>query len=496
MRPGGTSPQLDESRLRGYGLAIVWPRLPRPGQALAQDRRAGRPLAEFEGRVRKAPVTFCTRTHLALWSASFAFGLVALTASGRAGEGELAEGVPRKRIPPLYPVQIEHEFAEPEATFREVAALVREQYYTDAIDEKSVWWAATKGLLRHLSPEEHPDLAAIWLPEQYETVSDSLQGLRESIGIKSTFSPADGSLTVTEVTPGGPSEGVLEPLDRILRIDGKPLRGLGVPAVSALLEGEPDTPVTLKVVRDVAVLDLSVRREKFRLQNVLAEMYPSAVGYLAIRSFSQGVSTRCREELERFRKDRVGRLMLDLRGNGGGVLQEGLKTAELFLPKGHSIMRVVSHGGKISNYVSAGEAPFTFRLAVLVDGQTASAGEILAAALHDDCGATLVGSPTYGKASMERIFTLKNGCRVKFTTGAIYSPKGRSWHKKGLVPQIQSDLDPKQLERTRDLSFDVRLLNDPPLRAAHYVLVHGKALGEAAVPAPEADPARALPPSE
>jgi len=403
----------------------------------------------------------------------------------------------RKPIPPLYPVQIEHDFADPEATFREVAALVREQYYTDAIDEKSIWWAATKGLLRHLSPEEHPDLAALWLPDQYESVSDSLQGLRESIGIKSSFNPADGSLTVTEVTPGGPSQGVLEPLDRILRIDGKPLKGLAVPAVSVLLEGEPNTPVALKVVRDLTVLDLTVQREKFHLQNVLAEMYPSDVGYLAIRSFSQGVSEKCREELTRFQKDKVSRLMLDLRGNGGGVLQEGLKAAELFLPKGHSIMRVVSHGGKISNYVSSGEAPFVFQqLAVLVDGQTASAGEILAAALRDDGGATLVGSPTYGKASMERIFTLKNGCRVKFTTGAIYSPKGRSWHRKGLLPQIQSDLDPKQLERTRNLSFDVRLLNDPPLRAAHYFLVHGKAPGDGGAPTAVVEPAQELPPGE
>lgn len=376
----------------------------------------------------------------------------------------------RPGLPPLYPVQIEHEFADPEATFREVAALVREQYYTEALDEKSLWWAATKGLLRQISPEEHPDLATIWLPEQYESVSDVLQGLRESIGIKSSFNPVDGSLTVTEVTPGGPSEGVLQPLDRILRVQEKELKGLSVAAVAALLEGEPDTPVNLKVVRDVTVLDLTVKREKFHLQNVLTATYPGQVGYLAIRSFSQGVADRTREELQRFQAEQVTRLMLDLRGNGGGVLQEGLKVAELFVPKGRLMMRVVAHGNKISNYVSSNATPVSFQLAVLVDGQTASAGEIVAAALHDECAATLVGSPTYGKASMERIFTLKNGCRVKFSTGALYSPKGRSWHKKGLMPQIQADLDPKQLERTRNLAVEVRLLNDPPLRAAHYVL--------------------------
>jgi carboxyl-terminal processing protease len=402
--------------------------------------------------------------------AAAAAAMVLALCFGVAAE-EARTSAPARAAPaPLYPVQIDHDFADPEATFREVVALVCEQYYTDTVDEKTLWWAATRGLLRQLSPEEHPDLAALWLPEQYESVSDSLQGLRESIGIKSSFNPADGSLTVTEVTVGGPSEGVLQPLDRILRVQGKELKGLSVAAVSTLLEGEPDTPVSLKVVRDVNVLDLTVKREKFHLQNVLAETYPAAVGYLAIRSFSQGVAERCKEELQRFQANQVTRLMLDLRGNGGGVLQEGLKVAELFVPKGRLMMRVVAHGGKISNYLSSNAAPLTFQLAILVDGQTASAGESVAAALRDECAATLVGSPTYGKASMERIFTLKNGCRVKFSVGALYAPKGRSWHKKGLTPQIQADLDPKQLERTRSLGADLRLLNDPPLRAAHYWL--------------------------
>ena len=396
-------------------------------------------------------------TTLALW----------LCLAATAGE---TPAPPRQTLAPLYPVQIEHDFADPEATFREVVALVQEQYYSDTVDEKSIWWAATKGLLRQVSPEEHPDLATIWLPEQYESVSDVLQGLRESIGIKSSFNPADGSLTVTEVTAGGPSEGVLQPLDRILRVQGKELKGLSVAAVSALLEGEPDTPVAIKVVRDVSVLDLTVKREKFHLQNVLAEVYPAQIGYLAVRSFSQGVAERCKEELGRFQADRVTKLILDLRGNGGGVLQEGLKVAELFVPKGRLMMRVVAHGNKLSNYVSTNAAPVAFHLAVLVDGQTASAGEIVAAALRDECAATLVGSPTYGKASMERVFTLKNGCRVKFSTGALYSPKGRSWHKKGLTPQIQAEQDPKLLERTRTLGAELRLLNDPPLRAAHYWL--------------------------
>ncbi|MBN2451116.1 MAG: PDZ domain-containing protein [Lentisphaeria bacterium] len=376
----------------------------------------------------------------------------------------------RQPIPPLFPVRIEHDFGDPEKTFREVMDLVKAQYYTDDVDDRTLWWAALKGILYHLSPEENRALATIWLPDQFEAVNDSLHGLRESIGVKCSFHPADGALTVTDVIPGGPSESLLAPLDRIVRIDGKALKGMPVAEVSALLQGEPGTAVTLKVVRDVAVFDIDIPREKFHLQTVEGEMFPRDIAYLSVHSFAAGVTEAAREKLSDFRRDGAGRLILDLRGNGGGVLQEGLRFTELFVAKGRPLMRVVTHGEKVSCYVSANEAPLRFDLAVLVDARTASAGEIVAAALRDEMAATLVGTPTYGKATMERIFTLDSQCRVKFTTGAIYSPAGRSWQKKGLTPHIQVDMDPQKLDRVRDLAFDIRLLNDPQLRAAHLFL--------------------------
>ena len=373
-------------------------------------------------------------------------------------------------IPPLFSVTAPRDFDQPEETFREIMQLIEKNYYSNTIDEKALWWGAIQGMLRQISPEYHSSLATLWLPKQFEMVDDSLHGVRESIGIKSRFNPVDGSLTVTEVMPEGPSASLLKPLDRIVRINGTPLKGMSVPAISALLAGEPGSKVTLKVIRDVAVFDIDITRKKFRLENVVAEMFPRDIGYLAVRSFSVGAAKDSLEELQRFRRDGVTRLMLDLRGNGGGALKEGLKFAELFIPKGRSLMRVVSHGNNISNYLSSRTDTFAFQLAVLVDGQTASAGEIVAAALRDEAAATLVGEHTYGKATMERIFTLNNECRVKFTTGALYSPRGKSWQKKGLTPQIQVAMEPVRLARTRHLMFDVRLLNDPQLRAAFVFL--------------------------
>jgi carboxyl-terminal processing protease len=375
-----------------------------------------------------------------------------------------------RTIKPLFDVRIDHDFPEPEASFREIMALVEENYYTDQIDEKTLWWAAVKGMLRQLSPDENPGLAAIWLPEQYDQVDQKLNGVRESIGIKSSYNPGDGSLTVTEVLEGGPSETLLQPYDRIVRIDGKPIRSLPLDEVDDMLKGDPGTVVALKVVRDVAVFDLEIPRASVKLENMQHDVLPGEVGYIALRSFSKGISDDLRNELEMMEAGELTAIILDLRGNTGGILQEGLKTAELFIPKGESLLRVVSHGSKVSNYVSAQELPFRLDVVVLVNHRTASAGEIVAAALHDMTGATLVGTRTFGKGTMERIFTLKNDYRVKFTIGAMYSPKGKTWQKTGLVPDVEVDMDPAKLAKTLDLDMRLRLLNDPQLRAAHQFL--------------------------
>ena len=303
-------------------------------------------------------------------------------------------------VPPLFDVALDHEFPEAQAAFDELRALIQREYYTE-IDDTSLLWGAAQGMLRHVSPPENKALAKIWPPAAYERVAQSLRGVQESIGIKSKFNPADGALTVVEVLPGGPSVSLLEPYDRIVRVAGTPLRGLSVAEVEELLRGEEDTRVSLKVVRDVLVFDLVVTRAKVKLANVEMQEFPGAVFYLAIRSFSVGVSQALEEHLAPLGEGEVAGIILDLRENAGGVFGEALKTAELFVPKDASLMRMVSHGNKINNYVSANEDPVPFPIALLVNGNSASGSEILAAALRDTAGAALVGAPTYGKGSME-----------------------------------------------------------------------------------------------
>ncbi|NOY82591.1 MAG: PDZ domain-containing protein [Kiritimatiellaeota bacterium] len=376
----------------------------------------------------------------------------------------------KPRIKPLFTVKPDPAFPKPEATLEEVVKLVLDNYYTDDVDRSALLWGAVKGVLRQISPPENPNLAAIWTPEQYEKVEQSLSGVQESIGIRSSFNPNDGSLTVTDVMPGGPSESLLEPYDRIVRIDGLPLKGRPVAEIDSLLKGKPGTKVSLKIVRDVAVFDLVVTRAEVHVDNVVVTDLPNRVLLAEVRRFSKEVSKTLTAALDKHGVGQCAGVIVDVRGNGGGLLAEALKTAELFVPKKKRLLRIVTHGSKIQDYVSGNETPLEVPLAVLIDHKSASASEILAAALKDSAGALLIGGRSFGKASMERTFPLENGYHVRFTIGALYSPAGRSWQKNGLVPDIPVAGDPDRLKVLRRLPVARRLAEDGRLRAAWRLL--------------------------
>jgi len=196
--------------------------------------------------------------------------------------------------------------------------------------------------------------------------------------------------------------------------------------------------------------------------------------YARIRLFSKGVSDALGGHLDKLAPEKTRGIILDFRNNGGGVLNEGLRCAELFVGKGKYLMRTVQHGGKIQNYVSISETPCSLPLVVLVNRNSASASEIVAAALRDEVGAPIVGTQTYGKATIEHIFPLQNGYRVKFTTGAMYSPKGKSWQRHGILPDYPVAQDVDILKRTAKLSASDRLARDSQLRVAHQILTRSE----------------------
>ena len=371
---------------------------------------------------------------------------------------------------PLFPVQLDHKFPRAEETFEEIKNLILKHYYSDDITREALYWAAIQGILRQISPPDNPELSKIWTSEEYERVLQSLKGILVAIGMKSSFDPQEGSLTVTEVLPGSPAEAFLKPLDRILRIDSQPLKGKSLRAVNTLLEGEEGTEVTLTVNRDIEVFDVTIKRRRFETQSLIITRLTDSIALVEIKGFTANVSRKLRAELEKLKKEGFRGLIIDLRNNLGGVFSESLRVAELFLPEKKILLRAVQRETGLRNYVSGNKQPFTFDMAALVNPKTASSAEIVAGAFQDHQKAVIVGARTFGKAVIEKTHKLENDFRVKFIMAAMYSPKGRTWQGKGITPDFLVEQDEKTLAALFKMDPNKRFAKDVAMITAYKLL--------------------------
>ncbi|MCM8528611.1 MAG: S41 family peptidase [Lentisphaeraceae bacterium] len=342
-------------------------------------------------------------------------------------------------LPSLYKISAPKEFKSGEKVFSEVMKIVKEGFYdTEGLTDDDLYYAAIKGILRRISPPESPTQGKIWSLADKEKVYGNLQEKKVFSGINSVFDKEEGSLTVKSLIDGSPAIGLLQEKDRIMRIDGKSLKDLSKDELSKLLSGEEGKVVKLKVIRDIEVLDIEITLKEVKIHNCLKAVVEDT-GYLRVKSFSSNISGEMKTHLEDFKKQKLKKVIIDLRGNTGGYFTEGVRSAELFLKKGTAIVSVLRSGSKRSDYYSTNLRPYTFDIAVLTNGRTASSSEILAAALRANNKAVLIGVNSYGKAIIEKPFSLSNGYLVKFSVGAMYTYDGQTWHEDGLSPDIKSE---------------------------------------------------------
>ncbi len=374
------------------------------------------------------------------------------------------------KFKPLFPVRLEHEFPQSKKTFEEVKNLILKKYYTDDINEETLYWAAIQGMLRHISPPDNPELSKIWTPEEYTKIEQALKGVQVSIGIKSSFNPQEGSLAVTEVLPNSPAESILEPFDRIMRIDSQPLKGKTIDEVNLLLTGDEGTKVKFTVNRDIKVFEVTIQRREFETQSLIVTRLSDNIALIELKKFTADVSLKLRGKLEELRNEGFKALIIDLRNNSGGVLAEALRVVELFLPEKSILMRTVQREKNLQNYVSVNKDPFVFDLAVLVNPDTASSAEVVASSLQDHQKALIIGASTYGKGVFEKTITLKNNFRVKFISGAMYSPKGNTWQSKGVTPDFLVEQDEKTVAALFKIEPRERLSKDVAMITAYKVL--------------------------
>jgi len=261
-------------------------------------------------------------------------------------------------------------------------------------------------------------------------------------GVGLTLWPVAGGLGVAAVPPGPAREAGLHPGDTILSIDGRTAAGLGFDEALGRILGPPGTSVALRVRRGSEVRSVRLVRRRLaapQIQFRLIEVSGRRVAYLRLASFRSGAAAAMTTLLRRLERDRASAVVLDLRGNPGGLLSQAVAVSSLFLRDGTIVSIEGAHLSRVVYRARPDRAVAPrLPLAVLVDRWSASSAEVVAAALHDNARATLVGESTFGKGLVQTLRPLPNGGALKLTTARYLTPVGVDISGVGVVPDVMA----------------------------------------------------------
>jgi carboxyl-terminal processing protease len=310
--------------------------------------------------------------------------------------------------------------------FREVLTLTS-KYYVDNVDTPKLTEAAIKGILDSLDPH-----SVYITAEQLKRVNEDFQGSFQGIGVE--FDIINDTLTVISPISGGPSEklGILAG-DKIVKIDGVSCIKIARDDVPKKLRGPKGTKVVVTIVRAGTKdkLEFEITRDNIPIYSVDASfMYDNEIGYIKVSRFSATTHDEFVQALNKLNSRGIKKLILDLRGNPGGYLDQAVKMASDFLPKGKKIVYTKSRIKEFEElYNSSGGVFQDIPLVVMVNEGSASASEIVSGAIQDWDRGLIIGETTFGKGLVQRQFDLSDGSALRVTTARYFTPAGRSIQK-------------------------------------------------------------------
>ena len=332
------------------------------------------------------------------------------------------------------------------AKLEELYEAAETSFYQE-VDSQAMIDGACKGLIAGL---EDP-YSAYMTAEEYESWKVSATGEYSGIGV--TFMQDDqGNYVIVSVQKDSPAEQAgLKEGDFILAADGKEYDDMEL--LASAMRGKEGTQVKVTYARDGEEDTVTIKREKISQQSVEYEMLDEDTGYIKISSFIEGTYEDFCQALQTIEKDGAANLVLDLRDNGGGLVDSCIEIADEFLDEGVAVY-VEDRNGKRQDFETK-DGKTDLKTVVLVNENSASASEILAAALQDH-GMTIVGQTTFGKGVIQSTAELEDGSALKLTVMQYFSPKGNAIHEKGVKPdyQVKKDQDSKtdaQLQKALEL---------------------------------------------
>ncbi|MFC0332880.1 S41 family peptidase [Paenibacillus sepulcri] len=323
-----------------------------------------------------------------------------------------------------------------ESTFHNLSYAYNEimDNFLDGAKSKALVEGAAEGMVASLN-----DPYSVYLSgdkgEQYvQSYEDTFVG----IGVE--IREQDGEFIIENTIKGAPAEKAgLQSGDVFLSVDSKEVKGITLEELKQLVQGKEGSIAKLTIRRQGMnePLDVPVTRGAVPVHTVTYEMKADKIGEITVTRFAEKTGDEFKEAVTKLQELGMKSLLIDLRGNPGGLLTPTVEIANLFVPKGQTILQVVYKGEKqVITHKSEQKTPWTLPIAILVDDNTASSAEVLTAALKTTANATVVGQKTFGKGIVQNFRQLKDGSVLKLTEAQWRSPDGQWIHKKGIEPNI------------------------------------------------------------
>lgn len=314
-------------------------------------------------------------------------------------------------------------------------------------------------------------------PQQYEALTNQTSGEVSGIGIRMEVNEKTQRLTVIEAIENSPAlKAGLQPGDEIISIDGKSTVKMSVENASKLIRGQVGTSVKLEIQRSGrSPFEIKLTRATIEVPTVrytLKQENGRRIGYIKLQEFSSHAADQMRRAIVNLNKQKVDSFVLDLRGNPGGLLNASIEIARMWYDNG-GIVKTVNRKGYSDETKANRTAITNLPLAVLVDGNSASASEILTGALKDNKRAVIVGSQTFGKALVQSVHELSDGSGLAVTIAHYYTPNGTDINHKGIVPDIKLDLTQSQERQLASNPSLIGTQSDPQYARAVAVLSNG-----------------------
>ena len=322
--------------------------------------------------------------------------------------------------------------------------------YNGEISKEAVIEGAKKGLVESLG-----DIYTVYMDK--EETSDFYDDLHGNVGsgIGVEMGLRDGYVRVLRTLPDNPARkaGILAG-DILYKVDGEEVYDLSVDEISKKVRGETGTEVTITVVRDGKEKSFTMKRETINNVSAYVE-YDGKTAIVTVTRFDNDTGKIVQGFARDFKEKGINKVILDLRGNGGGYVSAAQDLLSLWIDNDKVVIQKSKHFGDSSNSTSSGKAILKdMKTIVLVNGSSASASEIVAGALQDYGKAKIVGETTYGKGVVQNLYDLSNGTVLKVTTAEWYTPKERSINKTGIEPDVKVERSYEDINAMRDPQLD------------------------------------------